>query len=275
LWLTNITRLALTNPLLRTVMLNVSGAGAELHLPDLTDVILGSKNGLWLQAQEGGLVSLPNLRTVSGGMLQVASGGLGSVVNLSNLTAVTTAPNPITPAFPGSRFGPHNGGVILLNNTGMLLSGVTFSLSSNPNDLLPSTGYSGTNLLLYARPWSAYLVESRDASDINNPWQLYARVAVTNAVQFIAPSSTNGVAFRVVELFAEPPALNIAETSGGEVQLTLFGTPGQSYRLETKSDLGGLESWQEGPTISLTNAFHILPAAASARSPLFHRARKL
>ena len=118
-------------------------------------------------------------------------------------------------------------------------------------------------------------VEARDTRDPNSPWKLYLRVAMTNAIQTIAPLPSDDLAFRVSELVAEPPALRILGLGNQQTQVILFGVPGQGYRLESKPVLDDAAAWQNGPSVVFTNAFRIFPASSSIEPSRFYRAQKL
>lgn len=265
LWLTNLTTLFVTNG---TVYLQAYYQESGIYLPNVTNIVIDPGSGLYVDAVQGGYIDLHNVGDISGGTFTVLSRWTGSVVDLSGLTA-------LTPRLGGSSLHTQNGGVILLTDTALLIFNVGLYFEASPNSIIPDFANPGTDMVLYAHAWDAYLIEARDTRVSNSPWTLYLRVPMTNVIQTVAARPPANLAFRVTPLLAEPPALRIDRLADQQTQVTLFGVPGQTYRVESKSvfDTGVL--WENGPTVTLTNAFRIFPEASSAEPSRYYRARKL
>lgn len=265
LWLTNFTTLFVTNG---TVAMQAWNEESGIYLPNATNIVIDAYSSLNVDAVMGGHVDLHNVGGISGGTFTVVSQGSGAIVDLSGLTA-------LTPQISGSLLHSYQGGLILLNDTALLISNVALNFESSPNGIIPDFVNSGTEMVLYAHAWNAYLIEARDTRFPNSPWNLYLRVPMTNAIQTVAPRPQLDLAFRVTPLLADPPALRIDRLADQQTQVTLFGLTGGTYRIESKSALGTVETWQNGPTVTLTNAFRIFPESASAEPSRYYRARKL
>lgn len=241
---------------------------SAIYLPNLLNIVMDESSSLYVHAYQGGVVDLKSVGDISGGWFTVLSRWPGAVVDLSGLTA-------LTPRLSGSSLTADQGGVILLNENAVLIYNVGLNFESSPNSIIPNFVTPGTEMVLYAQPWNAYLIEARDTRAPNSPWTIYLRVPMTNTIQTVAALPPPDLAFRVTTLLADPPALRIDQLANQQTQLTLFGLPGQTYRIESKSALGTAEIWQNGPTVTLTNAFRIFPGAASADPSRYNRARKL
>ncbi len=264
LWLPGLTTLELAQD---TASLQAFFSGSAIHLPNATDVVLGPGSSLSLQAQSGGLVDLHAVKQITGSMFTAFARYEDSVIDLSGLSA-------LTPAIAGSSLHTAQGGVILLNDHAMLIANVSLDFESSPNGILPTFANPGTDLILYAPAWSAYRIEARDVRAPENPWTLHQRMAMTNVVQVVSPRPSTDLAFRVTPLLADPPELRIDNSPSHEIAVTLFGLPGQTYRIESRPTIE-TGTWQEGPAVTLTNAFHIAPPAAGADPSRFYRVRKL
>jgi hypothetical protein len=265
LWLTNLTTLFVTNG---TVYLQAWYEESGIYLPNVTNIVIDPSSAFYIYSFYGGDIDLHAVGGISGGAFSVTSRGLGSVTDLSGLTA-------LTPSLGGSSLYTDQGGVILLNDTAVLISNVALNFEASPNSIIPDFVNPGTDMVLYAHAWDAYLIEARDTRVPNSPWNLYLRVPMTNVIQTVAARPPADLAFRVTPLLADPPALRIDRLADQQTQVTLFGLPGQTYRIESKSALGTAEAWQNDPAVTLTNAFRIFPEAASAEPSRYYRARKL
>ena len=241
---------------------------SAIYLSNVTNAIISPDYYLTVYALEGGLVDLHQLSSVSGGSFNVLSRTTGSVVDLTGLSG-------LTPRVPGTSLNTQSGGLILLNDTALLLANVALNFETSPNSILPATTNAGAAMVLYGRTWHAYRIEAYDTRLANAPWTTYLRVAMTNSIQTIAPLPPAHLAFRVTELLAEPPEVDILRAAPQQTQLIVFGVPGQSYRFESKSVLSNTVAWTPGVSVTLTNAFTIRPPAASAESARYYRARKL
>ena len=265
LWLTNLTTLVLTNG---GIYLYAQGSDAIIDVSGVTNIVGSSGTPLYVYSYDGGLVDLRGVNGISGVTFTVLSQGIGSVVNLSGLTG-------LTPRQAGSSLTTLTGGIIILNDTALLISNIRLDFESSPNSIIPTFANPGSDLVLYAHVWKAYLIEARDARDPNSPWTLYRRVAMTNAIQTVGSLPPPDLSFRVTELIADTPALDIQKLSGQQTRVILFGVTGQNYRLETRQTLNPATPWQSVTTVTLTNSFRIFPASPSVEPTRFYQARKL
>jgi hypothetical protein len=130
----------------------VSGAGSVLDLAGLTNLVVESCNGLFVQALAGGQVVLTNVTSLDG-PVSVLADGSGSVVNLSRLVAVTgtngsasfTAQNegsvllPLLAVSQGASFVAGPASVLVLPSLPTMENG-SLTLSGGGTLSLPSLG---------------------------------------------------------------------------------------------------------------------------------------
>src|SRR5208337_3005124 len=106
-------------------------------------------NQVSMTAQSGGLVDLSQVQGISGSSCEITSTGVGSVVDLSNLSAFSTP-------LGASSLTATNDGVILLNNNVFLLDNVVVNWAGSAN--LPPAVTAPNSLSLYGPPWQSYWV---------------------------------------------------------------------------------------------------------------------
>jgi len=73
---------------------------------------------------------------------------------------------------------------------------------------------------------------------------------------------------------ADPPEVGIRRATPAQVEVILFGVPGHSYGLFSKTSLD-IGPWESGPTKTITNSFHISPATNATNAMRFYRAKAL
>jgi hypothetical protein len=151
---------------------------------------------------------------------------------------------------------------------------VAVNISGHP--VLPHTVSAGPSVSLYGRIWRSYWVEVRDTRAAESPWQFYARVPQTNALQVISGPPKPWQAFRVWEFVADPPILDMVRAGRTNVGVVLYGTPPRNYAVETSPRLDvPAPVWtpwtSTGP---MTNSFRIFPAFRPAEARRFYRGKE-
>jgi hypothetical protein len=184
------------------------------------------------------------------------------VIDLSNLSGFSTP-------LGASELIERNGGRILLNNDNVfLLVNVTVNLAGYPP--WPPT----PTISLRGRAWRSYWVEVRDTRAPDSPWRLFRRVAQTNDLQAIAGPPKAWQAFRVWEFVADPAILDLGLVGPHAPQLTLFGAPGSTWRVESAPGLVPPVGWTPGASVTLTNPFRIFPSMSASEARRFYRAKQ-
>ena len=152
---------------------------------------------------------------------------------------------------------------------------VALNFAGNP--VLPPVVSAGPSLSVYGRAWHSYRVEVRDTRLMGNPWRLFTRVAQTNDLQVIAGPPNSWQAFRVDELVADPPLLDLRGAGPQSAFLILFGPTNRSYQVQTADGLRGLPgdwvSWGSS-TGPMTNTFRLLPSFPLTEGKQFFRAKQ-
>jgi hypothetical protein len=167
-----------------------------------------------------------------------------------------------------------NDGTILANDQGLLLANTDVDVPPG-HPILPDTLVATNVFTLCAKPWHAYWVEQRDASQPGSPWTFVMRVALTNNVQQVNLIPTANIELRVLDFVADPPILDVSLLGDSQVQVCLYGPTNQNYELQTTTDLVPVIKWESSGTAVMTNAFHIFfqgPAVDPAR---FYRWKQL
>jgi hypothetical protein len=222
---------------------------------------------LALSALDGGRIEIRNLETIVAGQVDVRADGTDAVVDLRGLTGFFSDNN-------ASSLRTTSGGVILLNSDAMLLAGVAIDFQGNAVGVVPQFLAPSQSLVLYGQPWQSYHIESRDPSVADSPWSLYRRVPLTEPLQTVSARAPKDLALRVHAFIADPPEVDIRLSAPSTVAPVLFGVPGRTYLLETRTALGP-GGWQDGSTVTLTNSFFILPSAAATNTARFYQSRQL
>jgi RHS repeat-associated protein/uncharacterized repeat protein (TIGR01451 family) len=139
----------LVNSVTRTLSSDVTwqanGAGSQIVLPAVTNLVGFANGGVWyLQAYNGGHLALNGVQTLTNGFFNVLADGAGSVVDLSQVTEFDRATDPTGRTDQTLITEASNGGAIYLsaldslNNVGATLRGPTSTL------LVPHANYIGS-----------------------------------------------------------------------------------------------------------------------------------
>jgi hypothetical protein len=124
--------------------------------------------------------------------------------------------------------------------------------------LLPGTPPPVRALLLHGRPGTSYQIECSTNLGPGAVWSVVSVVALSNIVQTVGLPPTPGTAFYRVRALMDGAARMGVQTSGPNTVLLLQGTAGETFRLQTTTNLGPNATWQTIGTVSLTNAFQSL-----------------
>jgi len=264
LTLTNLTTLWLTNAALS---FSVAGAGSLIDLSGVTNISVGWPYTVWVGAYNGGKIDLRNTDSI-GGSCSISSWNSGSLVDLSNLSAFAT---PVG----ASSLAAQSGGVILLSDRVLLLVNVAVDWAGN--SLVPPQIPASPSVSLYGRAWHSYWVVVRDTPNPASPWQLFARVPLTNDLEVISGPPVAWQAFRVWEFMADPAIVDLNRVAGGQLQLVLYGATNRSFRVETTNSLdrlpAGWAAWAE--TGVMTNTFRLFTPFTPTEKQRFYRGKQL
>jgi hypothetical protein len=176
------------------------GAGSLVDLGGWRAIGASFSTTTLLTAQNGGKIDGRSVESILGGTCRVVSDGSNSEINLSSLSAFAT-PMGV------SELTAKNGGVIILSGNVFLLANVKVMIAGNP--WLPSIETPGADVSLYGEPWLSYWVEVRDTRDPANPWELFMRVPLTNAIQVISGPPKSWQSFRVHAFVADPAIVDL------------------------------------------------------------------
>ncbi|MGA2866769.1 MAG: hypothetical protein ABSF95_20030, partial [Verrucomicrobiota bacterium] len=228
----------------------------------------GTRN-LNLTARNSGFIDAHTLPSFFSGYVQVLADGAGSVVDLRSLSSFITLSGP-------SSLTAQNGGTILLYPNAFLLANVAVNISSGGSGALPPLLAANGTLTLYGTPWRSYWVERLDTCAGNGAWQFFARVPLTNSLQVIAPSPQACETFRVRELVADPPIVDIYLAGADSAWLVLYGSTNRSFQVETTESLpappAAWAPWSS--TGVMTNTFRIFPSFPAADAKRFFRGKQ-
>jgi hypothetical protein len=220
-----------------------------------------------IEAANGGVILATRLQSISGGGTSFLANGVGSLIDLSSLSAFTT---PLST----SSLTAENGGVILLNCNVLLLQNVAVNWAGCA--LLPPVIPASGLLSLYAQPWNSYWVETLDTRNATNQWQFYERIPATNDLQVISGSFPSWLAFQVYEFVADPPILDLNRISRTNVQFVLYGAPPNNFGVQTTDSLDTQPiDWSLlETTCAMTNSFRIFAPFAPTDAMRFYRAQE-
>lgn len=202
---------------------------------------------------------LTNLQSIANGSVAILSDGVGSAINLTNLSAfvLQTGQGSLT---------AQNSGVILLNNQAFLLANVAINIPAG-NPVLPPTLVPSGTLTLYGTAWHSYRVEERNTLQPGSLWSTNL-VALTNSFQAFAAVPPANMAFLVMDFVASPPILQLARTPDHWVQLVLYGLTNGNYPVESTTNL--LAPWTPN-SVAMTNAFRIFAEPPRSTLMQFYR----
>jgi hypothetical protein len=282
------------------------------HLPALTNIgsgltlenggavtvpLLRNINGASLSAQNGSVLSLPNVTSlvINRAGTTFSAHGAGSLIDLAHVTNVFVTPDAWFAV--QARYGGQvdlrglesiSGGSsdLWADGSGSLLRLTRLSGFSTPlgasslrvenegvvqlNEgvfLLANVAVSVGDLVVSAEPalvlhapaWRSYQVETRDARVPGSAWRLWARVPQTNVLQALSGPPPEGQAFRVREFVADPPVVDLHRMGPQLGRMVLYGVRGQTYRVESRESLGPMVPWAPwSGSVTLTNSFRWL-----------------
>lgn len=233
-----------------------------LELPALTQLRGANCGALEVEAANGGTMILGNVTNIPAQTVHVLATGAGSLIDLHSLSGFLNGS-------PNSRLVATNGGTILLNDEGLVLSGVFLDIANGtPN--LSAARIGATNTVLFGQAWHSYWMENRESADAD--WEFYQRVPLTNDFQIIDPIAAGGTEFRVREFLADPPALELAVRRDQSVSVVLYGTAGQAVDVDTMDSISMPVAWEPLYNVTLTNSFRILPTEPPGKPQRYFRA---
>jgi hypothetical protein len=125
-------------------------------------------------------------------------------------------------------------------------------------------------LTLYGRPGGSYSVETKLDFSISNTFAFLLHFPLTNRfwtfpVSAPVPSSF----YRAYEFQADPPLLEYPTGVFNSAQLLIYGRPGANYTLDRAVSSGGLTSWVEVVTFTMTNSWQFVGLAPEMETSLF------
>lgn len=248
---------------------SVSGAGSLLDLPELTNLSGSGGNSISAYASNGGELRMRKLESVHDGYVSLISSGAGSVVDARNLSSFIMKSGQ-------GQIVVQGGASVLFDEDALLAANVSFSIPSG-HPWMPASLSASPNLTLYGRAWKSYLVQQYDSMSTTASWIPARRVALTNTIQVLSSEPLSNTQLRVVELNADPPALDLSLASPLKAQIVLFGLTNQAYYLEENGSLkNSANVWtrQDQGTGLMTNTFRIFPAFEIPDVRKFYRAVK-
>lgn len=237
------------------IRLSAAGSNSVVNMTGFETLHVGGSGVLSIAAQQGGLMDLHRVESISGSSCLIAADGAGSVIDLSRLSGFSTP-------LGASELKAINGGAVLLPGEVFLLVNVAVNIEGNT--VLPPGSTAGASISLYAETGNSYWVEWRDTRQADSPWQLFARVAQTNDWQVISGPPESWQAFRVSPFVAEPPVVDLLRIGPQTGQVVLYARTNQVLRLETAGRLDAPPaSWSVWQTVpDMTNSFRIFAPAA-------------
>ena len=137
--------------------------------------------------------------------------------------------------------------------------------------LLPGTPPPVRTLLRYGRPGASYQIECTTNLGAAAVWSLVGVTALSNIVQTVAQPPTPGTAFYRVRALTGGATRIAAQSGGPNLGLLLQGTAGETFQLQTTTNLGPGANWQTIATIGLSNAFQSLNLPKDGARERFYR----
>jgi len=181
---------------------------------------------------------------------------------------------PITGLPPGTTIHFQ---AVAQNSGGTSLGGdstFTTPALSPPSPVLVASFTNGATLVLTlsGNPGSNYTIVSATSLSAPILWTTFTNLLLTNAVQVINPGPlTNQMEFFAVETNA-PPALVASLTNGANLVLTLYGTAGFSYVIQSATSLSAPIQWTTFTNLALTNAVQVIAPGPLTNPMEFFRA---
>jgi hypothetical protein len=240
-------------------------SGSVLSLPALTNLLGSYCCPFNIEGLSGGQLLLSNLANIQDGTVSVLSDGIGSVINLSQLSrfVISTGQGQIT---------AQNSGTILFNDQAFLLANVAINIPAG-NPILPPTLIASSALTLCGTAWDSYRVEERNTL-VPGSAATVLLVPLTNTFQAIALAPPRNTAFLITEFVANPPILQMGLTADGQVQLVLFGLTNATYNVQSTTNLHFPIPWTPAGQAVMTNSFRIFPETPPAAVVQFYRAEQ-
>jgi hypothetical protein len=247
----------------------VQGAGSLLEMPALIGFLTPQfPVSMGITAQAGAKINLGGLTAIPSGSLQILADGNGSVVDLHS----------------AGRFDMFGGsGSIQAANSGAITLAPIFLASNAGLQNVASwgepavTGYAYQSDLLCATPGLAVTVETRPQGNAAEPWRFLARIPIqTNQIFLRSYFQVDpSLEFRVRELVADPPEINLERTADGKARATVFGLPGSSYRLDSSPGIFPAAVWTSfQKVVTLTHPFEQIEFDFPAGESGFFRAAR-
>ena len=137
--------------------------------------------------------------------------------------------------------------------------------------LLPGAPPPMRTLLLQGRPGTSYQIECATNLGPGAVWSFVGVTALSNIVQTVTLPPISGNAFYRVRALTGGVARMEAQASGPNIVLLLQGTAGETFRLQTSTNLGPGANWQTIATVGLTNAFQPLSLPKDGVPERFYR----
>jgi hypothetical protein len=136
----------------------------------------------------------------------------------------------------------------------------------------------GTNsarmLTLYGNPGATYALGFR-TNALGTNWQFAWRTPMTNLFEtFSADAKPPLLFYRAWEFFADPPILELKQSSGSNPSLLLYGQTGTNYVLQATTNLSVLGAWFPSTSFTLTNSFLLIDIGAPTNKAMFFRANR-
>ena len=152
-----------------------------------------------------------------------------------------------------------NGRIVLVGQEPLLEAG----LNSNMSRLLT----------LYGKPGASYMTQWK--TNLMGGWHQGWRIPLTNMVEAFSAVGLDGPVeyYRAYEFVANPPMLEIGSFTNHALNLLLYGQPGQSYTLQTTTNLSG-SLWSDILALPFTNSFYFINGIPATNRAMWFRARE-
>jgi hypothetical protein len=145
-----------------------------------------------------------------------------------------------------------------------------------PEPLLEArTGSNPARMLtLYGNPGATYALGFR-TNLLGTNWQFVWRTPMTNLYEtFSADTKPPLLFYRAWEFFADPPILELKQSSRSNPSLLLYGKAGTNYILQATTNLSLAGAWFSATNFTLTNSFRFIDIGAPTNKAMFFRAKR-
>jgi hypothetical protein len=254
------------NSRLDSVYLTAAGNGSVIDMPAVSSFVAPQPpQGIHLSANGGGQINLGTVPAINSGIVYITADGTGSRVDLHSL----------------GRFDELDGygNLQALNGGSIALAAILASRGVEMTTLAawgaPAVSASASpSLIVSATPGLSFVVETRPVGGTDKDWQRRARIPVVANQNVLGPipGDPAQVEFRVRELVANPPELELGTALDGSTRLTVFGLPGATYRLDVSPDVFPKAVWTPDQQVTLTHSFLQLDFTPAAPAMQFYRA---